>query len=82
MNLAVIRLRIDNSYADGAEIETESVVTVPLPYPDDLNEQSEWEYEFIFPETGAGREGDAVYEVEVVESSEPELLGKTFEFGY
>ncbi len=82
MNLAVIRLHIENAYADGVEIDTESVVTVPLPYPDDLNEQSEWEYEHIFPETGAGREGDAVYDVEIVESSVPELLGKTFEFGY
>lgn len=82
MNLAVIRLHIENAYADGVEIDTESVITVPLPYPDDLNEQSEWEYEHIFPETGAGREGDAVYDVEIVESSTPELLGKTFEFGY
>lgn len=82
MNLAVIRLHIENAYADGVEIDTESVVTVPLPYPDDLSEQTDWEYEHIFPETGAGREGDAVYEVEVVESSAPELLGKIFEFGY
>ncbi|QBI99436.1 hypothetical protein SEA_CAELUM_76 [Streptomyces phage Caelum] len=82
MNLAVIRLHIENAYADGVEIDTESVITVPLPYPDDLSEQTDWEYEHIFPETGAGREGDAVYEVEVVESSAPELLGKTFEFGY
>jgi hypothetical protein len=82
VNLAVIRLHIENAYADGVEIDTESVITVPLPYPDDLNEQSEWEYEHIFPETGAGREGDAVYDVEIVESSTPELLGKTFEFGY
>jgi len=78
---AILKLRIENCYLDGTEIETESVITVPLPYPDDLNEQAEWDYDHIFPETGTGRSGDAYYEVEVVESTAPELFGKTFEFG-
>ncbi|MGW8953477.1 hypothetical protein [Streptomyces sp. NPDC055709] len=81
MSTATIKLRIENAYADGAEIETQAVITVPLPYPYDLNEQAEWDYEHIFPETGTGRSGDAIYEVEIVESTAPELLGKTFEFG-
>ncbi|QPB09897.1 hypothetical protein KGG73_gp63 [Streptomyces phage Sentinel] len=83
MNLAVIRLRIENWYEDGFKVATEAVVTVPLPYPDDLNEQTDWEYDHIFPETGTGTEGgDAWYDVEIVESTALELLGKTFEFGY
>ncbi|QAX95527.1 hypothetical protein SEA_BARTHOLOMEWSD_78 [Streptomyces phage BartholomewSD] len=82
MSTATIKLRIENSYADGAEIETEAVVTVPLPYPEDSDEREDWEGEHIFPETGTGRSGDAVYEVWVVESTAPELLGKNFRFGF
>lgn len=81
MNTATIKLRIDNAYEDGSEVETEATTTVPLPYPDDLNEQTDWEWEHIFPQTGSGRtDGAAYYEVEIVESTAPELLGKTFEF--
>ncbi|AXH70276.1 hypothetical protein SEA_HAIZUM_72 [Streptomyces phage Haizum] len=81
MSTATIKLRIDNAYEDGSEIETEAVTTVPLPYPDDADEQTDWAYEHIFPETGTGRtDGAAYYEAEIVESTAPELLGKTFEF--
>ncbi|MGW7434703.1 hypothetical protein [Streptomyces sp. NPDC054849] len=81
---ATIALRIENFYvADGVEIETTAIVTVPLPLPEeDTDERMEWEYEHIFPATGTGRSGDAVYDVEVSESTAPELRGLTFEFGY
>lgn len=82
MSTATLKLRIENAYDDGTEIQTEAVVTVPLPYPEELGEQTDWEYEHIFPQTGTGRGGDAWYEVEVVESTAPELLGRVFEFGY
>jgi hypothetical protein len=83
VSTATLKLRIENTYDDGTEIQTEAVVTVPLPYPDEDGDRTDWEYEHIFPETGTGREdGDAWYDVEVVESTAPELLGKTFEFGY
>ncbi|MCS0601119.1 hypothetical protein NX794_07725 [Streptomyces sp. LP11] len=84
MDIAVIGLRIENRYGGGAEIETTSVVAVPLPLPDeDTTERSDWEYDHIFPETGTGRDdGDAWYDVEVTRSTAPELLGLTFQFGY
>ena len=77
-------LRIENRYEDGMEIETTSVVTIPLPVPEEgTDERHDWEYDHIFPETGTGwTSGDAWYDVEIVESSVPELVGATFEFGY
>ncbi|MCX5236217.1 hypothetical protein OG824_13500 [Streptomyces prunicolor] len=83
MSTAIVKLRIENTYADGVEIVTTAIITVPTPRPTDLNEQTEWEYDHIFPQTGTGRtDGDAWYDVEIVESTVPELLGLTFEFGY
>jgi hypothetical protein len=84
MTTATITLRIENRYEDGSEIETTSVVTVPLPLPEeDTAERSDWEYDHIFPETGTGQEsGDAWYDVEITDSTAPELVGLTFEFGY
>lgn len=84
MTTATIALRIENRYEDGVEIETTSVVTVPIPLPEEgTDERSDWEYDHIFPETGTGREGgDSWYDVEVTSSTVPELLGLTFEFGY
>lgn len=81
MSTAILKLAITNAYLDGAQIETDAIITVPVPYPADPNEQCEWDYEHIFPETGTGRGGDAFYEAEVVESTDAELFGKTFEFG-
>ncbi|MFE3589431.1 hypothetical protein ACFQ7W_05505 [Streptomyces niveus] len=81
MNTATIQLAITNTYVDGVEIETDAIVAVPVPYPTDPDEREEWAYEHIFPETGAGRDGDAYYEAKVVASTDPELTGKTFEFG-
>ncbi|WP_031513660.1 hypothetical protein [Streptomyces sp. NRRL F-5123] len=83
MSEATVKLAITNTYEGGAEIKTEAVVTVPLPLPaEDTDERSDWADDHIFPETGAGRtRGNAWYDVEIVESSVPELLGLTFRFG-
>ncbi|MGW0861276.1 hypothetical protein [Streptomyces sp. NPDC002611] len=83
MSTAIVKLRIENTYEDGVEIVTTAITTVPVPRPSDLNELAEWEYDHIFPHTGTGQEsGDAWYDVEIVESTAPELFGLTFEFGY
>ncbi|MGW1040018.1 hypothetical protein [Streptomyces sp. NPDC002547] len=84
MSVATVTLRIDNRYEDGVEIETRETATVPLPLPEEgTDERTDWEQDHIFPLTGTGREGvDSWYDVEIVESSAPELVGKTFEFGY
>lgn len=81
---ATIKLRIENRYEGSDSVVTEATTTVPLPLPaEDTDARTDWEYDHIFSQTGTGRtEGDAWYDVEVVESSEPELLGLTFEFGY
>lgn len=81
---ATIKLRIENRYESGGMVVTEATTTVPLPLPaEDSDERSDWEYDNIYCHTGTGRtQGDAWYDVEVVESSEPSLLGLTFEFGY
>lgn len=80
---ATVTLKITNGYEDGSEVVTTPVAEVPLPIPMDLDERVEWGYEHIFPHTGTGRpEGNSWYEVEVAESTAPELLGATFEFGF
>ncbi|MFE9254055.1 hypothetical protein [Streptomyces sp. NPDC006879] len=60
------------------------VVEVPLPLPEeDSAEREDWEYDHLFTHTGTGRTGgDSWCDVEIVESTAPELLGLTFEFGY
>ncbi|MFE0964081.1 hypothetical protein [Streptomyces fungicidicus] len=85
MSTATITLRIENTYDDGEEIVTRAVTTVPLPLPDeDSTERMDWEYDHIFPLTGTGRTGggDSWYDVEITESTAPDLVGLTFEFGY
>jgi hypothetical protein len=81
---AKVRLRIENTYESGSTIITEPTVIVTLPIPAQYTDaRSEWEYEQIFPHTGTGRcEGDSWYDVEIVESDQPALIGMTFAFGY
>ena len=84
MSTAILQLRIENTYESGRTVITTATATVLLPLPaEDSDERSDWEYDNIYQHTGTGRtEGDAWYDVEVVGSTEPELLGLTFEFGY
>ncbi|MFD7257189.1 hypothetical protein [Streptomyces sp. NPDC059874] len=81
---AAIEMLITNTYEDGTEVVTRPTATVPLPLPEEgTEEREEWEYDHIHPHTGTGKtQGDAWYDVEIIESSAAELLGLTFEFGY
>jgi hypothetical protein len=80
---ATVTLRIENAYEDGHEVVTRVTTTLPLPLPVDEDERNDWEYEHIYQHTGTGREhGDSWYDVEIVESTAPELVGMTFAFGY
>lgn len=83
MSTATVTLRIENHYVGGPVIVTTPTAAIPLP-PDAADEEAmwEWEQDHIFNYTGTGREhGDAAYFVEIVESTVPELVGRTFEFG-
>jgi hypothetical protein len=71
-----VTLRIENHYEDET-VTTEVKATIPI---DDGTE--DWSREHIFPHTGTEREdGPSTYDVEIVNSSVPELTGRTFEFG-
>jgi hypothetical protein len=44
---------------------------------------SAWGREHIYQFTGTGRtDGDSWYDVTITASSRPELIGRTFQFGY
>jgi hypothetical protein len=81
---ATVTLHIDNCYESGHEIETQAIAVVPLPVPDEGSEErSNWEFLNIYPHTGTGHTtGDSWYNVEIIASTEPALIGLTFEFGY
>ncbi|MER5482578.1 hypothetical protein ABT024_05090 [Streptomyces sp. NPDC002812] len=81
---ATVRLRIENRYADGAETVTTPVVTVPLPLPvEDTTEREDWEWEHILGHSGTGPTNvHGWYDIKIIESTAPELLGLTFDFGY
>lgn len=81
---ATVRLHIENHYELYDSVTTSREATVPLPVPEEgTEERNDWEYEHIYPETGAGRsDGDSWYDVKIVESTVPELVGLEFEFGY
>lgn len=79
-----ITVDISNTYPDGEEVNVRVTETVPAPWDKGSEEQmDEWAYEAIFPLTGTGRtEGDAWYDATIVESSDPFLVGLTFDWGY
>lgn len=74
-------LAIENHYPeDGDVIHTTATVYVPEREPDE--DESDWEYEHIFPATGTGRtEGDSAHFVTVTDADDPAWLGREFEFG-
>ncbi|GLY05122.1 hypothetical protein Acsp01_55010 [Actinoplanes sp. NBRC 101535] len=81
---AAVTLRIENSYELYADSTTTVTTTVPLPVPPvDTDERTDWEWNHIHRHTGVGNiNGKSWYDVEVIDSSDPALLGMTFEFGY
>lgn len=81
---ATVKLHIENRYEFSRTVVTEPTIEVPLPLPAaGTDEREAWEYDHIHAATGTGNcEGDSWYDVEIVESTVPELLGMTFNFGY
>lgn len=80
-----VSLAIENTYEDGDTVNT-TVTDVVIPEPptdEESDEYADWSREHIFQFTGTGRtKGDSFYDVEITKSSAPELVGRTFEFGY
>ena len=78
MSTITMRLEIANVYGD-EEIITHETVELPVPEADE--DLDDWGEDHIFPLTGTGRtEGDAAYFVEVLESSDPTMVGHKWEW--
>lgn len=76
-----LSLEIMNTYELHEDVTTWVVAVVPKPDPDDTG----WDWDHIQPLTGAGHtDGDAWYDVTVLDSSDPDLIliGTEYEFGY
>ena len=76
-----LALLITNHYADGA-VDTRVTTTVPAPPDGDLNDE-EWLDAHIWPHTGTGRSEDAIYEVRVTNTTDPDTIPRdhTWELG-
>lgn len=76
---------IENRYADGTMVPTQrrSIVVVAPPPESDAQAYEDWAEKYIYPHTGTGRtEGDAWYDVTITRCSDPDLVGRTFAWGY
>lgn len=91
MELIKIKARVENFYVDlGDEIITESeaeLPTPPGPLPTGDREVSQeiqaWVDEHLFAMTGTGRtKGEATYDLEITESSRPDLVPVGWSFGW
>lgn len=83
--MVTVSLAIENTYENGDVVNTTATdVVVPAPPADEESEEyAEWGREHIFQFTGTGRPaGDSWYDVTITASSRPELIGRTYEFGY
>ncbi|MFJ7907475.1 hypothetical protein [Kitasatospora sp. NPDC096204] len=82
MPQAIVTLQINSAYSDGTEIDTTVITKVAVPVPEEGTfERDEWEDEYLYPHTGAGRMGDSLKTVEITESSAFGLVGIVAEFG-
>lgn len=87
-----IVLQIENTYEAEPGSRRLKRVTIPTrveaqiappPNSKDGEEWTQWLDENILPHTGTGRsEGDAWYDVKVIECEDPTLVGREFSFGY
>lgn len=81
-----LSLRIDNRYEVKERVTTTEYNLWMSAPPDETSEPEafeEWVREHIFNRTGTGEErGNSWYDVEVIDSSRPDWVGRTFEFGY
>lgn len=82
--MVTLTLRIENNYELYDDVTTEVTVTVPAPpLPRFSDAWCDWVDHYIGQETGTGKvDGDSWYDVEVIASSDPALVGETFDFGY
>lgn len=81
----IVSLHIENTYELYEDVDTHVTdVVIPAPPADvDSKEYEEWAYDHINCYTGVGHtDGDSWYDVEITASSDPELVGRTFEWGY
>lgn len=77
-----VKLRVINAYELYPTEITYPEADVPAPPRGDA---AGWEWDWLHPLTGVGHsDGDSFYDVEVLESSCPDLLpvGYTCDFGY
>jgi hypothetical protein len=81
----ILNLYIENRYELYGRIDTKVTgVVVPAPPADEESvEYDDWAYDNINCYTGTGHtKGDSWYDVKVTASSDPALVGRTFEWGY
>jgi hypothetical protein len=82
----IVSLVVKNTYERYEDVViTVTDVVIPAPPADvDSEEYDDWAYEHIHDRyTGVGHtDGDSWYDVRITDSSDPELVGRTFEWGY
>ena len=79
-----VSLEIENSY-ELYEDETTHVVDREVNAPSDYSEETldSWAYDVLFDFTGVGHtDGNSWYDVTITACSDPQLVGKQFDFGY
>ena len=80
--MITISLHIVNTYEDG-EVITTVVTGAEVAAPPPAGDLDNWAEDTIYPLTGTGKSnGDAWYDATITASSEPSLVGTTYEFGY
>lgn len=81
-----LSLRIENTYELHDDVVTYALAVVPLPPKDgNADDHEAWAYEHIQALTGVGHSsGDSWYDVEVIDSSAPDVIevGTTWDWGY
>jgi hypothetical protein len=80
-----VSLTIENTYARYAPVTTYATdVVIPEPPPGlDMDPYDDWAFDHIYCFTGTGRtDGDSWYDVTITASSDPELVGREFAWGY
>lgn len=80
--MITVSLHIVNTYEDG-EVITTVVTDAEVAAPSPAGDLGDWAEDTIYPLTGTGKnDGDAWYDATITASSEPSLVGATYEFGY
>lgn len=78
-----LTIRIENHYEEIDTVVVTQEITVGLPPEGDYQDDG-WAYDEVYPYTGTGHTtGDSAYFVEVIASSDPDLIpvGTEWEWG-